>query len=54
MSTWLRLGGLIPPVNITVEREFPRWAPEDVTIHAQRMYGARGVLSPEDLSGMLD
>lgn len=54
MSNWLRLGVLIPPVNITVEREFPRWAPDGVTIHAQRMYRARGVLSPEDLAGMLD
>ncbi|MCZ6875706.1 MAG: maleate cis-trans isomerase [bacterium] len=54
MPRWRRLGVLIPPVNITVEREFPRWAPEGVTIHVQRMYRAQGVLSPEDLSGMLD
>jgi maleate isomerase len=51
-QTWRRLGVLIPPVNVTVEREFPRWAPEGVSIHAQRMFRARAVLSPRDLADM--
>lgn len=51
-SAWRRLGVLIPPVNITVEREFPRWAPAGVSVHAQRMYRARARLSPRDLADM--
>ncbi|HJO82306.1 MAG: aspartate/glutamate racemase family protein [SAR202 cluster bacterium] len=50
---WKRMGVLIPPVNITVEREFNRWAPPGVTIHAQRMFRSRAVLSPDDLKDML-
>jgi maleate isomerase len=52
MQTWWRLGVLIPPVNITVEREFHRWAPESVSIHAQRMFRARTVMSSQDLADM--
>ena len=50
---WKRMGVLIPPVNITVEREFNRWAPPGVTIHVQRMFRSRAVLSPNDLKDML-
>lgn len=48
-----RLGVLIPPVNVTVEPEFNRWAPAGVTIHAQRMWRRRARLTPEDLREML-
>ena len=48
-----RLGALIPPVNITFEPEFSRWAPEGLTVHVQRMYRSRAVLSAHDLKEML-
>ncbi len=54
MQTWSRLGALIPPVNLTVEREFPRWVPSGVSVHVQRMYRERIVLSPTTLGDMLD
>ena len=50
---WKRLGALIPPMNVTVEREFNRWAPEGVTIHTQRLWRRRATLSSEDLKEML-
>ena len=50
---WKRLGALIPPVNVTVEREFNRWAPEGVSIHTQRLWRRRATLSSEDLKEML-
>ena len=37
----MRIGVLIPPVNVTVEPEFNRWAPAGVTIHAARMWRRR-------------
>ena len=49
---WNRFGALIPPVNITVEPEFNEWAPEGVTIHTQRMWRQRAVMSEEDLRDM--
>ena len=49
---WKRYGALIPPVNITVEPEFNRWAPEGVTIHVQRMWRQRAVMSEQDLRDM--
>ncbi|HEX6212429.1 MAG TPA: hypothetical protein VF136_16735 [Methylomirabilota bacterium] len=48
-----RIGVLIPPVNVTVEPEFNRWAPAGVTIHAARMWRRRARLSPDDLREML-
>ena len=48
-----RIGALIPPVNVTVEPEFNRWAPPGVTIHAARMWRRRARLSPDDLREML-
>ena len=48
-----RLGALIPPMNIVVEPEFNRWAPDGITIHFQRMWRSRAVLSPADLEEML-
>ena len=48
-----RIGVLIPPVNVTVEPEFNRWAPPGVTIHAARMWRRRARLSPDDLREML-
>ena len=48
-----RIGVLIPPVNITVEPEFNRWAPAGVTIHSMRMWRRRARLTPDDLREML-
>jgi arylmalonate decarboxylase len=48
-----RIGVLIPPVNVTVEPEFNRWAPAGVTIPAARMWRRRARLSPDDLREML-
>ena len=48
-----RLGALIPPMNITVEPEFNRWAPEGVTVHIQRLWRSQAVLSPDDRKDML-
>jgi len=48
-----RIGVLIPPVNVTVEPEFNRWAPAGVTIHAARMWRRRARLTPDDLREML-
>ena len=51
-DNWKRLGVLIPPLNITVEPEFNKWAPEEITVHVQRMFRRRAVLSASDLSDM--
>jgi maleate cis-trans isomerase len=48
-----RIGVLIPPVNVTVEPEFNRWAPAGVTVHAARMWRRRARLTPDDLREML-
>jgi maleate cis-trans isomerase len=48
-----RIGALIPPVNVTVEPEFNRWAPAGVTVHAARMWRRRARLTPADLREML-
>jgi arylmalonate decarboxylase len=48
-----RIGVLIPPVNVTVEPEFNRWAPPGVTIHAARLWRRRARLTPDDLREML-
>ncbi len=37
MSEWCRLGVVVPSSNTTVEREFPRYVPEHVSVHASRM-----------------
>ncbi|ADJ15845.1 maleate cis-trans isomerase family protein [Halalkalicoccus jeotgali] len=37
MSEWRRLGVVVPSSNTAVEREFPRYVPEDVSVHASRM-----------------
>jgi arylmalonate decarboxylase len=47
------MGVLIPPVNVTVEPEFNRWAPAGVTVHAARMWRRRARLTADDLREML-
>jgi maleate isomerase len=37
MSEWRRLGVVVPSSNTAVEREFPRYVPEIVSVHASRM-----------------
>lgn len=37
MSEWRRLGVVVPSSNTAVEREFPRYVPEGVSVHASRM-----------------
>ncbi|MDL5361563.1 aspartate/glutamate racemase family protein [Halalkalicoccus sp. NIPERK01] len=37
MTGWRRLGVVVPSSNTAVEREFPRYVPEDVSVHASRM-----------------
>ncbi|MFC6904635.1 maleate cis-trans isomerase [Halalkalicoccus tibetensis] len=37
MSEWRRLGVVVPSSNTAVEREFPRYAPEGVSVHTSRM-----------------
>ena len=34
-----RIGALIPPGNVTVEREFAHFAPAGVYVHYNRLYG---------------
>lgn len=37
MSEWRRLGVVVPSSNTAVEREFPRYVPKGVSVHASRM-----------------
>ncbi|WP_122088556.1 maleate cis-trans isomerase family protein [Halalkalicoccus subterraneus] len=37
MSGWHRLGAVIPSSNTAVEREFPKYVPEEVSVHTSRM-----------------
>lgn len=37
MSEWRRLGVVVPSSNTAVEREFPRYVPEGVSVHTSRM-----------------
>jgi arylmalonate decarboxylase len=47
-----RIGLLIPPVNIVMEPELQRWAPQGVTIHAHRLYRTKAVTEVAQLQEM--
>jgi maleate isomerase len=46
-----RIGLLVPSINTTMETEFWRIAPEDVSVHSARIAGGRHG-TPEELRGM--
>lgn len=52
MSEWRRLGVVVPSSNTAVEREFPRYVPEGVSVHTSRM--ALESVTAEALDSMSD
>jgi maleate isomerase len=50
----VRLGVLVPSINVVVEPDFYRMAPRHVSIHFTRMAASSAVVSPEILKQFLD
>jgi len=48
-----RIGALIPPGNVTVEREFPRFVPAGYSVHCNRLYRATVSVDQEGLLSMI-
>ena len=48
-----RIGALIPPGNVTVEREFSRFAPAGVHVHYNRLYRPTVAVDKEGLLSMI-
>ena len=49
-----RIGALIPPGNVTVEREFSRFAPAGVHVHYNRLYRPTVSVDKEGLLSMIN
>lgn len=48
-----RIGALIPPGNVTVEREFPHCLPAGYSVHCNRLYRATVSVDQEGLLSMI-
>lgn len=48
-----RIGALIPPGNVTVEREFPRYLPAGFSVHCNRLYRASVAVDRDGLLSMI-
>lgn len=48
-----RIGTLIPPGNVTVEREFPQYLPAGYSLHCNRLYRATVSVDQEGLLSMI-
>lgn len=52
--TLRRIGALIPPANVSVEREFTRFAPDGVYVHYNRLYRPKVEIDEEGLLLMIE
>lgn len=52
MRSSVKIGVLIPPPNVTVEAEFPRYAPDDVSFHWDRVPRSSTAVTVDSLTEM--
>jgi len=52
-NRYRRIGALIPPGNVTVEREFPHYVPAGYSVHCNRLYRATVSVDEAGLLSMI-